>query len=134
MSRLVVFAIGILLFAGCTSSQIKARKEMRDKVAMNSKFYCDFISGSQHHDTEIQLNLEMAKRCDGDKPFSISQFRTQSDVSGVMYCCSTNATAFLNSLEGKTKPANPAKAADKKDDKKDEKKLDPKDELSDDDK
>lgn len=34
------------------------------------------------------MNLEMAKRCDSAKPFSISGYKSPAEVSGMMYCCS----------------------------------------------
>ena len=58
-----VLTIGLVFLAGCSSGQLKARKEQRDKVAQSSKFYCDFVDGSQYPDLEVHLNLEMAKKC-----------------------------------------------------------------------
>jgi hypothetical protein len=137
MSRIAALALMALVFSGCASNQLKVRKEQRDKVAQSSKFYCDFLNGSDYPDIEVQLNLEMAKKCDGDKPMTMSQYRSPSDAQGILYCCSTNATAFLTPAEGKAKPAPKVeKKVDVKADAKADPKADPKvnsgDELKDD--
>ena len=86
--RFAVFLVAVLFMAGCTSSQIRARKEQRDKVVQSAKLYCEFVNGELYPDVDVALNLEMAKRCDNEKPFSISQYKTPSENQGVIYCCS----------------------------------------------
>ncbi|PIS10688.1 MAG: hypothetical protein COT73_07950 [Bdellovibrio sp. CG10_big_fil_rev_8_21_14_0_10_47_8] len=86
-----LFISGLLILAGCASSSMKQRKEQRDKlVQAGGKMYCEFINGDVYSDIDVALNIEMAKRCDVDKPFSISQYKTPSENQGIMYCCSTS--------------------------------------------
>lgn len=82
-------ALSAMVFAGCASSQMKARKEQREQVSKSAKLYCEFVNGEIYPDIDVALNLEMAKHCDSEKPYSISQYRTPSENQGVMYCCST---------------------------------------------
>ncbi len=103
------FCISILM-AAC-GSKIKERKEQRDKMAATSKVYCEFINGEQFPDIDVAVNIEMAKKCDIEKPFSVTQYNTRSDSTGVLYCCS-NA--------GKPAATSSAKKSDKKDDGSDE--------------
>jgi hypothetical protein len=105
--------LSVLLLSACSSSKIKERKEQRDRVAQSSKMYCEFINGDIFPDIDVAVNLEMAKRCDADKPYSISQYNTRSDSTGIMYCCSI--------VPGKMSAAGtPAKKDAKKSDGKDD--------------
>ena len=74
---------------GCASSKMKERKEQRDKVAAQAKLYCEFINGDVYPDIDVALNLEMAKRCDSEKPFSMTNYKTSAENPGVIFCCST---------------------------------------------
>lgn len=62
--------------------------EARDKAAATSGYFCEFISGDVHNDIDIELNLQMAQRCDGNKPFSITNYKNSSENFGIIYCCS----------------------------------------------
>ena len=99
-----LLALGALAFvAGCASAKMKARKEERNKLAQSSGLYCDFVNNEIHSDVEVQLNMEMSKKCDNDKPFSISGFKTSNENSGIMYCCSLDPQAKLgDAAEGKS--------------------------------
>ncbi|MBL7668853.1 MAG: hypothetical protein JNM39_00075 [Bdellovibrionaceae bacterium] len=77
-----------LVLSSCSSAR-KERLEQREKIAGTSGLYCDFINGEKFNDVEVVLNLEMGKRCDSAKPFSISGFKSAAEVVGMMYCCST---------------------------------------------
>lgn len=84
----VILAVSaVALLSACASNKIKERKEQRDKVAQTSKMYCEFINGEIYPDIDVALNLEMAKRCDPEKPFSLTQYKTPSESSGIIYCC-----------------------------------------------
>lgn len=85
--KYIALLLSLAVFSGCASSSMKARKEQREKVAQSSRFYCDFVNGEVYPDVEIALNLEMAKRCDSDKNFSITQYKTPSENVGMMFCC-----------------------------------------------
>ncbi len=78
----------VFLMSGCASSKMKERKETREKVSQSSRLYCEFINGEIYPDVDVALNIEMAKHCDADRPFTISQYRTPSENQGVLYCCS----------------------------------------------
>jgi hypothetical protein len=79
--------ISLFLFSGCASNNKKA--ELRDKVVQQSGFMCEFINGEQHRQIEIELNVMMAKRCDTEKPYTMTNYKTSAEVNGVLYCCRT---------------------------------------------
>jgi hypothetical protein len=87
LSKIVIGFIGLSFLVACTSSQIKARKAMRDQESQTSKLYCDFINGEQYPDIEVQVNLEMAKRCDPEKNMTMTGYRSPSEAIGIVYCC-----------------------------------------------
>ena len=95
----------VLLASGCASGRFKQRKEARDKLAVSTKMYCDFVSNEVYPDVEVQLSLDMGKKCDPDRPFSISSMKNVNDNLGVLYCCNLSATAKLIDDEGGKKTA-----------------------------
>ncbi|GIL18487.1 MAG: hypothetical protein BroJett040_22380 [Oligoflexia bacterium] len=109
-----VVTLTALFFAGCSSAQ-KQRKEQRDKIAQTSKMFCEFVNGEVYPDVEVQLNLEMAKRCDSDKSFTISTYKTPSENQGIVYCCALKVEA-KQETKAETKPEvkQDVKPADKK--------------------
>ncbi len=132
-----IFTTGLLflgLLSGCASSKMKERKEQREKVAQSSRLYCEFINGEMYPDIDVALNLEMAKRCDSEKPFSLTNYKTPAENPGILYCCSmATKSAAPAAVFEKPKPAAPAAAASvpaaapaakKDEDKKDDKKSD----------
>jgi hypothetical protein len=117
---LVLVVIGSLFFAGCASSKFKQRKEQRDALVKNQGIYCDMVNGDVYPDVEIQTNIEMAKRCDANKSFSVTNYRAPtSDTVGLIYCCALSA-AGKDDLEIKP-PAKAAKEKEPKEEKKAEK-------------
>lgn len=86
--RSVSLALVAVLFAACGSSQIKTRKEQRDKVAQASHLYCEFINGETYPDVDVAMNIEMAKHCDSNGQMSITGYHSPSDAVGLVYCCS----------------------------------------------
>lgn len=88
MKKYFVFAgMGLLFLTGCASSHHKARLEQREKLAGSSGLYCEWINGDKFSDIEVELNLQMAKRCDAGKPFSLTPYKNSSDANGILYCC-----------------------------------------------
>jgi hypothetical protein len=81
-----VSAFVALALSGCASNR-KQRSEQREKVALASGLYCDFVNGEKNPDIEIELNLSLSKRCDVDKPYSITSYKTPAEVGGVLFCC-----------------------------------------------
>ncbi|WP_413559993.1 hypothetical protein [Bdellovibrio sp. HCB209] len=94
MIRLLVVSLSALfLLSACASGTYKARQEQRDKMAASSGMYCNFVSGEVFTDVEVELSMEMAKRCDSSRPFSITNFKTSSNENGLVYCCSMSGRA-----------------------------------------
>ncbi|MEK2690008.1 hypothetical protein [Bdellovibrio sp. GT3] len=90
---LVVSLSSVFLLSACASGTFKARQEQRDKLAANTGMYCNFVSGEQFPDIEVELSMEMAKRCDSSRAFSITNFKNSSNENGVVYCCSMSGRA-----------------------------------------
>lgn len=121
LTLILAASFALAALAGCSSAAQKERKAQREGLSKSSKIFCEYINGEQYQDIDVFLNIQMAQKCDADKPFSISQYRTPSDIQGLMYCCG---------LTHKAAQAEPADAGGaKKDVKKDAKKDDKKDDL-----
>lgn len=84
----VFFAAVLMATAGCSSARLKERKGERERVAASSRMFCEFISAEEHQDFDVELNLQMGRKCDVDRSFSVTAFRTPSDNQGLVYCCS----------------------------------------------
>lgn len=95
----------VATLAGCSSARLKERKSERERVAAASGMYCEFISAEEHQDFEVELNLQMARKCDAEKAFTVTSFRTPSDNQGLVYCCT------LRRLE--EKPERSSRASEK---------------------
>ncbi len=79
--------LGLLAMTGCASSAYKARQEQREKIANSAGLYCEWINGDKHSDIDVELNLQMAKRCDSARPFTLAPYKNTADQNGIMYCC-----------------------------------------------
>lgn len=89
---LIIAIISSVILSGCGSSAVKQRKEERNRLVQSSKMYCEFVNGEVYaNDVEVALNIDMAKRCDAEKPFSITPYKTPSETQGIIYCCSASA-------------------------------------------
>jgi len=102
----------VLSVVGCASQQQKVRKEQQQKVIQANKFYCEYLNGEQYYDIDVAVNVNMGQKCDPEKPFSLSQYRTPSDVQGVMYCCSTSGKGPISEPDGKAGAAKKDKKAE----------------------
>lgn len=91
--RLILFSSVVLMLSGCASGTFKARQEQREKMADSSGMFCEFVSGDLFPDLDVELSMQMARRCDSSKNFSISNYKNSSGQSGVIYCCSTVSKA-----------------------------------------
>ncbi len=85
----ILFTTSALFLSGCASGTFKARQQEREKMAASTGMYCEFISGDLFPDLDVELSMQMARRCDSNKNFSITNYKNSSDQSGVVYCCST---------------------------------------------
>lgn len=92
------FIMTALFLSGCASGR-KQKLEQREKLAASSGLYCDFVNGDKNQEVEIELNLVMAKKCDSDKPFTISDYKTPAEVTGVLYCCAIRKTTDARTAE-----------------------------------
>ncbi|WP_210415540.1 hypothetical protein [Bdellovibrio sp. NC01] len=88
MFRVCSIALSSLfLLSACASGTFKARQEQREKLATSAGLYCEFVNGDQHPDVDVELNMQMARRCDASRNFSIINYKNASDQIGVVYCC-----------------------------------------------
>lgn len=82
-------ALTAVALSACSTGSVRAKKEAREKVMQTSKIYCDFVNGENNPtDVEVALNISMGQKCDYEKPYSITGYKTPSDISGVVFCCS----------------------------------------------
>lgn len=94
---LLLAGLFVLLMTGCSSKNKKS--EMRDRVVASTGLVCDFVNGEQNRQVELELNIMMAKKCDLDKPYTLTDYKTAAEVTGLVYCCrvkdgsSTSASA-----------------------------------------
>lgn len=93
-----LFLASLLTLSGC-SNAMKKRQEQREKVAASSGLFCEFVSGDDHKDVDVELNFSMARRCDPAKNFTVTSYKSSAEVNGLIYCCS---------LRKNEKPASPA--------------------------
>lgn len=104
--RLGLLSIVSFVVVSCASSERRMRQQVREQVSQNARFYCDFINAEKFSDFEVTLNIAMAERCEGTQPFTVTSFRTPSDIPGLLYCCNMKSKNY-DSL--KTKPATVTK-------------------------
>lgn len=82
---LLFVVIATILSSGCASSNKKS--EMRDRAVASSGLACDFVNGEKNRQVELELNIVMAKKCDLDKPYTVTDYKTPAEVTGLIYCC-----------------------------------------------
>ncbi|MCB0371164.1 MAG: hypothetical protein KDD45_17545 [Bdellovibrionales bacterium] len=81
----IALVLGSLFVTGCSSMQ--KRQEERNRVAQNSGLYCEFVNGDAHNDVDVEVNIQMSKKCDISKQFSMTNYKNASDIFGIVYCC-----------------------------------------------
>ncbi len=108
----LILVLSWLSLSGC-SSAYKQRQSERDKVAQNTGLFCEFINGDDHNDVDVELNLQMAKKCDVSKHYNFTSYKNASDIFGLVYCCASKAKSSGNPASSKA-PVNSNK--DKKSD------------------
>jgi len=96
----IVFGAALLLFSGC-SSHYKKRQQQRDRVAESSGLFCEFVSGDEFTDVDVEINIRMAKRCDLDKPWQFNSYKNASDNFGIVYCCQMDKSVGSKSEKNK---------------------------------
>lgn len=109
-SVLIVLSLSALFAAGC-SNKLKQRQEQREKVAATSGLFCEFVSGDDHKDVDVELNFQMAKRCDSDKNFTVTSYKSSADVNGLVFCCATKRPEAPARAPKRPTPAPAAPAA-----------------------
>lgn len=75
------------VFAGCSSAEMRARQEQRERVMQNAKIFCEFVNGDNNPDIDVAINIAMGAKCDSSKPSSMTNYRTPSEINGIVYCC-----------------------------------------------
>jgi hypothetical protein len=88
---------------------VKGRRDQRERlVKEGGKPYCEFLNGEAFPDIDVALNLEMAKKCNPDKPMSVSNYKSPAEAIGVLYCCVSpeSKAAHMDKVE-KTKDVAP---------------------------
>lgn len=105
----------LFLISGCASGTFKARQEQREKVAASSGMFCDFVSAALTPDVDVELSMQMGRRCDSSKSFSITNYRSPSDEQGVLYCCATSGRSLSSKKTVMKKPATKGSSAETSD-------------------
>lgn len=113
--RLFLFSLIAGSLVGCASSRFKARQEQREKLANSSGLYCEFLSGDLFPDLDVELNMQMARRCDVSKNFSITNYKNSSAQNGIMYCCTMREDRKTFSHKSVKEPKETSKEPAKKD-------------------
>jgi predicted component of type VI protein secretion system len=88
LMTLTVALAAVFSLSGCGSGRLKARQDQREKMVSSTGLYCEWVNGEKHTDFDVELNLQMAKRCDSTRPFTIMPYKNVSDQNGILYCCS----------------------------------------------
>ena len=107
--RAALVATSLAVLSSCGSSALKNRREQRDKGMASAKLYCEFVNGEEFPDIDVQMNLQMASKCDSDKSYSISSYKTPSEISGMMFCCTVHPKAIASSASATNKSDAAAK-------------------------
>ncbi|HRO66659.1 MAG TPA: hypothetical protein PL182_03740 [Pseudobdellovibrionaceae bacterium] len=105
----------LLVLSGC-SNAMKKRQEQREKVAATSGLFCEFVSGDDHKDVDVELNFSMARRCDPAKNFTVTSYKSSAEVNGLVYCCSikrNERAAPVVKAKAETKVVPESKAPEK---------------------
>ncbi|KHD89213.1 MAG: hypothetical protein OM95_05205 [Bdellovibrio sp. ArHS] len=98
----ILFTSSALLLSGCASGTFKARQEQREKLAASTGMYCEFVSGDLNPDLDVELSMQMARRCDANRSFSITNYKNSSDHNGVIYCCASTKRGAVTSKKTST--------------------------------
>lgn len=69
------------------SSHYKKRQEQREKVSAASGMFCEFVSGDEYPDIDVEMTFRLARRCDVSRPINMTNYRNASDNFGIFYCC-----------------------------------------------
>lgn len=115
--RLALAFVIFIGLAACSSKERKQRQIAREQVVTTSKFYCEFINGEKFSDLDVMLNISMADKCDTTQHFSVNQYRTASEIPGVLYCCNLKSKSEASTSQAPartvTRPqqVTPAKAS-----------------------
>ncbi len=113
MKKMTLFGmLLVVVLGGCSAAQ-KARREERERVAQSKGVFCDFVSESDFKDVDVELNLRLAKKCNANKPFSISGYKRVSENPGVLYCCNTEGIGELDSAPVKPAASSTGSASGK---------------------
>lgn len=97
-------SLASLLLAGCASSNAH-REESRNKIVQTSKIFCEFVNGDNNPDIDVAVNLAVGAKCDADRSFSMTSYRTPSEINGILYCCGVREPKSESAASKKVPPA-----------------------------
>lgn len=103
--KFIIGAMLGLVLAGCAGG-FKERQLVRERVAQSSGLFCEFVSGSEFPDVDVEVNLRMAKKCDSDKNFSVTQYQNSSNQYGLVYCCAIDKSKATSSPAPRTQKSS----------------------------
>ncbi len=86
-----------ILLSACGGRVSPQRSAERDKAAAQGGGYCNFVSGVEYPDVEVELSLQVSKKCDMKQSFSLTEYRTDKNNQGVLFCCGSNPAGFSSS-------------------------------------
>jgi len=85
--RVMITSVLSFVIGACASSGRVQRQLIRDQVAAGTKFYCEFLNGEKYTDIDVALNIAIGEKCDVSQSYSITGYRSTSEIPGVIYCC-----------------------------------------------
>lgn len=85
--KISILTVVAVYLSACASGSFKARQQQRDRVANSSGLYCEFVSGDEYPDVDVEVNFQMAKKCDPSKHFSLANYKSSSENYGIVFCC-----------------------------------------------
>ncbi len=101
VNKIFLLTIAALSLAACGGRVSAERDAERDRAASQGGGYCDFVSNIDHPDVEVEVGLRLTKRCDMNKSFSITEYRTEKNNNGILFCCAgQNKRSNSNSSSG----------------------------------
>lgn len=86
---LILGGVLTVFVVGCSSAALKQRQEQRDRVVQSAKMYCEFVNGDNNPDIDVAVNIAMGAKCESNKPFTMTTYRTPSEINGILFCCGT---------------------------------------------
>lgn len=116
VKRSFLALISVLLIAsfaaGCSSAR-KQRENRKKREALVDKhgLYCDLVKVDPDLEMEVELNIRMANSCESTGQHSITYYPLDSEIRGILYCCTHKKPELPPSTESVDSSANEKPAA-----------------------